>query len=625
MGRKGLPLDLLLRLTITAAMLRSSYFVVLIGWLAAANLWATNLQAATTILFNQTPHRIVATLPQEGGGTSSVTINPKESIPLATQGMVSFTYKVDENEYTGALLPNNVYRFFLDGQKRLKLQRVSQGGLAGPETDQDEGVVLKRLPATLRVKIAVDDDEQTRREIWEKKLKKRVEAASQLLEFFCGMRLEVVAVTRWESKDTLRDFNQTLSEFTVNVPPAPAHLVIGFTSQYNVRSDRSRLGGTRGPLRSHILIREHGPRIGEAERLEVLLHELGHYFGAAHSTANFSLMRPILGDGQSNLRSFRLTYDPINLLAMNLVAEQIRRPDFRSVAQIPLPVQRRLLGVYDWLAEVQPDDPVARQMANVLCAGVLTPAVNNNTGRAELPRPESRAQRLAKAEFHLAVQRVIDAVKRKANERKEQSLFGDRLTEAYLRTAAAAAGTVKRKHAVRAFYYGLAIALDRGSLIHRYPIVAERLRVEVDLAQQAERERLVGSPTLWNRASLFQDFLAAGLLTIVTNSDTAEEITMLDELGDVNDTTGFSFAAVVASRAGIRLSKGLKSGEITLARLSREFSVPKFVPPIKDFLAFWTEAKLEEEYGGIKGEDFQNEINKIDAAVENLPPYRSLR
>ena len=195
MGRKGLLLDLLLRLTITAAMLRSSYFMMLIAWLAAANLWATTLQAATTILFNHTPHRIVITLPQEAGGTSSVTLSPKESIPLATQGMVSFTYKVDENEYTGVLRPNNVYRFFLDGQKRLKLQRVSQGGSAGPVTDKDEGVVLKRPPTTLRVKIAVDDDEQTRREIWEKKIKKRLEAAARLLEFFCGVRLEVAR--RW--------------------------------------------------------------------------------------------------------------------------------------------------------------------------------------------------------------------------------------------------------------------------------------------------------------------------------------------------------------------------------------------------------------------------------------------
>jgi hypothetical protein len=336
-------------------------------------------------------------------------------------------------------------------------------------------------------------------------------------------------------------------------------------------------------------------------------------------------MRPILGDGQSNLRSFRLTYDPVNLLVMNLVAEQIRRPGFRSAAQIPLPVQQQLLDVYDWLAERQPDDPVARQMANVLCAGVLTSVANNDTGQAPLARPQSRAQRLARAEFHLAVQRVIDAVKRKADDRKQQSLFGDRLTDAYLRTAAAAVATAKREYAVRAFYYGLAITLDRGSLIHRYPTVAERLRVEVDLVQQAERERLVGNPTLWNRASLLQDFLAAGLLTTITNPDTAQDITMLDQLGDASGTTGFSFAAVVASQAGIRLSKALKSGVITLERLSREFSVPKFVPPVKDLLAFWTEAKLEEQYGGTQGEDFQNAINKIHAAVEDLPPYHSTR
>ena len=72
---------------------------------------------------------------------------------------------------------------------------------------------------------------------------------------------------------------RTLREFEIEVDPAPGQIAIGFSSQYRFRKGVNGLGGTRGPLNSHILLRESAPTIVEPERLEALVHELGHFLG----------------------------------------------------------------------------------------------------------------------------------------------------------------------------------------------------------------------------------------------------------------------------------------------------------------------------------------------------------
>ena len=48
------------------------------------------------------------------------------------------------------------------------------------------------------------------------------------------------------------------------------NLAIGFTTNYEWIRDEMHLGGTHGPLASHILIRETAGQVSEPERLEVL-------------------------------------------------------------------------------------------------------------------------------------------------------------------------------------------------------------------------------------------------------------------------------------------------------------------------------------------------------------------
>ena len=128
----------------------------------------------------------------------------------------------------------------------------------------------------------------------------------------------------WTSDPAIRSFDQSLMEFAQKVRPFPARLAIGFTTHYEWVRGEMHLGGTHGALASHILIRESPGQVSEPERLEVLVHELGHFLGAAHTSDKTSVMRPKLGDRQSAAKTFRIGFDAPNTLIMCLMAEEMR-------------------------------------------------------------------------------------------------------------------------------------------------------------------------------------------------------------------------------------------------------------------------------------------------------------
>jgi len=180
------------------------------------------------------------------------------------------------------------------------------------------------------------------------------------------MRVAVLQFERWESTDGVTDFGATLTEFEQNVKPDPAHLAIGFSSQHRFGAGRHRVGGIRGPLSSHILIRESAPHVLEKERLEVLVHELGHYFGAAHSDQRTSVMRPTLGDGQARAAAFRIGFDAENGAIVRIVAGEINTFRVRRFTDISADGRRNLIAQYERLARRMPDDPTAARYIQVL-------------------------------------------------------------------------------------------------------------------------------------------------------------------------------------------------------------------------------------------------------------------
>ena len=77
--------------------------------------------------------------------------------------------------------------------------------------------------------------------------------------------------------------------------PGPARLAIGFTGPVRKPARREDMGGTRAPSVRTSSSASGAAKSPSSDELEMLVHELGHFLGAAHSPNNYSVMRPDIG------------------------------------------------------------------------------------------------------------------------------------------------------------------------------------------------------------------------------------------------------------------------------------------------------------------------------------------
>ena len=212
---------------------------------------------------------------------------------------------------------------------------------------------------TIYVKVLVDEEERAVDLLWKQRLTNRINAASDIINQYCTIRFAVSEFGTWDSDDNVNDLNRCLREFEQEVDPHPGQLAIGFSSQFKFQKGRNGLGGTRGPLHTHILLRESSTSIREPERLEALVHELGHFLGAAHSGSKTSAMRPVIGDGQARAKTFRIGFDPINAKIVQLVGSEVSALGVRRFRNLSEVTKRRIRDGYVRLAKELPKDPAA--------------------------------------------------------------------------------------------------------------------------------------------------------------------------------------------------------------------------------------------------------------------------
>ena len=91
------------------------------------------------------------------------------------------------------------------------------------------------------------------------------------------VKFEVVSVETWHSSIEAANFADVMRDFERVVDPKPARLAIGFSSQLSVLMSETTPESIDAPLHSHLLIGEQSTQLTEAERLELLIHRLGHY------------------------------------------------------------------------------------------------------------------------------------------------------------------------------------------------------------------------------------------------------------------------------------------------------------------------------------------------------------
>lgn len=589
-------------------MRRGNAAVVILCLLAAFD--ASPAPADVIVLANRTSGRVTARVNPVAGRPIDLSLPPRDVVPVFTDGRayIEFTSRGQKQRYL--LDANSAYFFGTGSDRRLGLQKI---GLRGNRTTA-EG---RRLPGsasstsvgTIPIKILVDEEEPTKQKLWERKLRRRVEAASDILEKHSGLRLKVVAVGTWNSDNGTSDFFTSLKEFEDEVKPFPGRLAIGFTSQYHYHRGRTHLAGTRGPLSKHILIREWSQRVSEPERLELLVHELGHFLGASHSPEPDSVMRPVLGDRKSLRTGFTIRFDPVNTLVMAMVGEEVRRRGVPSFTGLTTGTKQRLRQIYGELSQAFPEDIASKHFVQIVDVATVSPLVSGTQ------RVLQEIVRAAHANHKLP---AAGEAKLGRPVRRE----GDELTDYYVRRAAGAAKSLPADIAPKAFLLALGIGLDDSQELLKLPKTKSFVRSVESRNQRTVRLLLLGKPTMRGRRDLAQHFVLSAYLSVVLGSQQAEAAGLAKEMFDTRRTSGFSFADMAANKAGRMFAEGVMDKRFSLPLLADGFSVSLYMPAVDGLEEGLSTVELAAEFGGQQDNRFQQQLQEVDSRVLALPPYR---
>lgn len=355
------------------------------AWLFLASVVALALTPATglggvVIVANRTRDEIPFTVQVQGRDPRAYRVASGDLVAVPVISPVRMAYRSEDIPYSYVLDPNTACCFLENDLGELELHQIGLGaGMVPPLNESlarsEVGTAKSAIAVgTVPVRVYIDDEGQAHLEALKNRITERLHRASDIFEKHCRMRFEIVEFDEWHSDNAVNDFEKSLAEFERETYPADGGIALGFTCQYQRVSGSTHLGGTRAALHPYVFIREWPQHINEPERLEVLVHELGHYFGATHSPEPNSVMRPMLGDRQARRVKFRIGFDPINALAMNLVAEELRGRQITRLSEVSRGTKENLRAIYHDMAHALPQDPASQQFLRMLSEYYLVPS-----------------------------------------------------------------------------------------------------------------------------------------------------------------------------------------------------------------------------------------------------------
>ena len=500
------------------------------------------------------------------------------------------------------------------GRQPAELRRWGRASGAAPPGQAQPDDSVYKIP----VAIYTDAPDPRTYTAWEKRVRKRLEDASDIFEHHCRVRFEVVRVDHWDSDPAVHSFDQSLMEFVQKVRPAPARVAIGFTTHYEWIAGEMHLGGTHGALASHVLIRESPGQVSEPERLEVLVHELGHFLGAAHTSDKASVMRPKLGDRQSAAKTFRIGFDAPNTLIMCLIAEEMRTRHIWHPSVLSPDAKTAVRGAYMALAQTIPKDPVSASSIESL-------------GPAP---PQAAPPGSLNPEIINGARRVVQAVLQAARENQKLPVASkdpravvwrtnDELTVYYVRRAAAAARQLPPQFGPSAFLLGLGVAMDDSNFVGDKAALSEVWqKVESD-DQRPTRLLILGTPTMLKRQNLTRHFTISSALVVLSGPQGAEAVGLGREILDSRGGDGFSFADLCADMAGVMFATHVREGDIPLEEIAARFTIEDYVPKLDGLPDDLSWESFVKQYGEAGSDNFQRQRADIFHRILALPPYRA--
>ena len=573
------------------------------------------LVAEVAILANRTKAQITVEIVLAAQPLMTLTIPAAELRPVFFEHSAEVRFGTQFAPRSFRLDSGSAYFFRLSSDNQgLDLEKIGLGQsdlIAKAPAPLVPGSVAKATTASIPVLLAVDENEPTHRSIWEARLRTRLQAASEVLEQNCGAKFKVVGIQTWNSDEHIRDFCLSLLEFEREVPPGSAQLVIGFSSQYEIATGRIHLGGSRGTLVPHILLKERAIQVHEPERLELLVHELGHFLGAAHSPEPDSVMRPLLTAGPLRAARARIRFDPVNALLMSLLVDEMRVKPIRHCGDVTFPTKQRMAEIYEVLQAALPNDPAAAQLQQL---------VGNSHSRDLVQDVREVLRQLTRfAKLEQGRRQAADA---EAHGVDTLEPAGDDLTSKYVREAAAISAEFDSPDAAKAMILALGIFVDDGATLRTFPATKTFvLQAEAESEREA-RLQVLGEPTMRGRSDLVRHFFVSGHLLLTMGSAATRGIGIAKEVIDSNGGSGFSFADMAANRAGIAFAEKTVEGKFPLDQLARGFSVDKFLPEVADLEEGLSSEKFRASFGGTDTAAFDAQMEQIEQRILDLPVYR---
>lgn len=542
----------------------------------AAGSATSGLQAAVIVIANRTEESIRFEVTGSEGQSRRYGLQPGESQSLLTARPLKLRITDRGALATYELRPYAIY-FFGRRPEGLTFEEIGfSTPLELPQTDDASeaaaGPERRAVWGEVKVKLYLDDELYRGRDP-EPRVRRRVEAASAIFEEAAGVRFEIAGVDHWDSIDGVSDFQALMVDFERKVPVEPGVLAIGFSTQAS--RSKVHMGGTRLPLHSHVLVRERGHRqLSERAQLELLIHELGHFLGAAHSGEWSSAMRPRLGDGLADRPDFRIGLDPVNTMIVGLIGEEIRSREIQGLWELSAETKARLRPIYTDLAKALPNDPAAKLYLAALALTSAPPERPNwVTPLAEQARHIVQAVTLAAEEN---IQRPDERVAARFGQ--PHRLRGDALTAVYVRRAAAAAREVPDTMRIPAFAIGLAVALDNSTLLRDQPLTRTLWRSIESDREYHFRRAVLGEPTIRGRYDLVQHFTVSAGLAALFGPRIAEAAGVWKERTDGT----FSRSDYAADLAGIRFFERLTASPERLSEIAAGFEVADYIPECSD-------------------------------------------
>jgi hypothetical protein len=159
-----------------------------------------------------------------------------------------------------------------------------------------------------------------------------------------------------------------------------------------------------------------------------------------------------------------------------------------------------------------------------------------------------------------------------------------------------------------------------------HPRLARAVGDKLDEERDDLADRLRRRTTLRGRADWTRHFVVSAALTVVSAVAPSDAAGLLKEEMDVDGGSGFSFADLLADRAGTTFAEVATRDEATAAavqeRLAGGFWVDEFFPAADGLPEGISDGELQSRYGGVGGPLYRRTADEVERRLATCAAYR---